>query len=79
MGEAESQQFWQGRHFCKGKRDWFERIQFLKVAFDCSAILRVNLSCFAVVLSLHRAGGNGIFSGIDSLEDRLKYKSLKLC
>lgn len=34
VGEAESQQSWQGRHFCKGKRDWFEGIQFLKVAVN---------------------------------------------
>jgi len=26
VGEAESRQSWQGRHFCKGKRDWFEGI-----------------------------------------------------
>lgn len=26
VGEAEFRQPWQGRHFCKGKRDWFEGI-----------------------------------------------------
>lgn len=39
---AESRQSWQSRHFCKGKRDWFEGIQFLKVAVHSILVLTVS-------------------------------------
>lgn len=42
VGEAESRQSWQSRHFCKGKRDWFEGIQFLKVAVHYIFVVTVS-------------------------------------
>lgn len=77
MGEAESQQSWQGRHFCKGKRDWFEGIQFLKVAVDNITVLTVSNEFVVKSASLHRSRRNGFFTGKDSLEDTVKIKHFK--